>query len=284
MMTDKPLTDLRHDNISVSALNEAEIGIDIGEPKPNIIVLDTAYLHEAHTYNVLLAYPQYEGWIHENCVQLRWANGWLFTYIPQNIYTGMPFLYQEWVDPDTIKKWHIDVVTFVKNAIDSGEYIAAYVDESYIPEIGGSLGVHNLLVFETARSQFPPIDISRKNYAAKYSAGNGFHPLKSTDGIYHVGHMQKGAYLIYEDVDFYKPVTKVILRASVYRKEPGSIEMYLDQPYDTPAAVCQLRYTGKNEFDFKEFRAALSYVPSGNHTVLFVIKASDCSLESFWFE
>ena len=51
--------------------------------------------------------------------------------------------------------------------------------------------------------------------------------------------------------------------------------MYLDQPDDTPAAVCQLRYTGKNEFDFKEFRAALSYVPSGNHTVLFVIKASD---------
>ena len=39
-MTDKPLTDLRHDDLTVSALNEAEIGIDKGEPKPNIIVLD----------------------------------------------------------------------------------------------------------------------------------------------------------------------------------------------------------------------------------------------------
>ncbi len=610
----------------------------------------TAYLHEAHTYNVLLAYPQYEGWIHENCVQLRWTNGWLFTYMPLNIYTGMPFLYQEWVDLDTITQWHIDMVTFVKNAIDSGEYVAAYVNESYIPEIGGSLGVHNLLVygydeakrqfmlmgfntegkygelscsfrefrkaylhveghrhsnvrkiikfspyqfahhsfslvhlerrlyeylnsvdsdyrtgaiinrcyedhavwgiacyeemekeyrrmveshqwidirsayalwehkvcmldrlrylkkycyldspdevirqyesvvkasemlkyavlkynmelsrpsrdhsdasrfegmlrniqekevpiltevldmlrekiaaqkpvrsdppfdedifafrfdhasvplpempeqavslhngdwfmlrnvqlneskqkentriaqigitfqstggaavqvrcngldgicigemgiepsdtekshictcdyslppgleeeickrdlyfiiraestedvcvtvrriqiqsrFETARSQYPSMDISRKNYAIKYSEGRKFFPFKSPNGIYHVGHMQKGTYLIYENVDFYKPVTKVILRASVYRKEPGSIEMYLDHLNENPAVVCQLRYTGKNEFNFKEFRAALSYVPSGNHTVLFVIKASDCSLESFWFE
>ena len=40
MMADKPLTDLRHDNLTVSALNEAEIGIDKGEPEPDIVVFD----------------------------------------------------------------------------------------------------------------------------------------------------------------------------------------------------------------------------------------------------
>jgi len=106
-----------------------------------------AYLHEANTFSVLFAYPQFAGWLYSRFIQLRWAKDWLFTFMPENIYTGMPFLQQEWLYRKSFLEDRGNIIDYIRTSVDRGMYAAMYVNESYLSGVGQNWGCHNTLVY-----------------------------------------------------------------------------------------------------------------------------------------
>ena len=106
-----------------------------------------SYLHEANTFSVLMAYPQLNGYIYSGFVQLRWTEGWLFSHMPHNIYTGMPCLQQEWVYRELLSDADFDIIAYIRHSIDHSMYVATYINEKYLPNVNGDLCSHNTLVY-----------------------------------------------------------------------------------------------------------------------------------------
>lgn len=106
-----------------------------------------AYLHEANTFSVLMAYPQFSGYLNSVFFQLRWAKNWLFTHMPHNIYTGAPFLRTESFYRGSVRNTDFDIIDFITDSVDASMYVAMYVNEQYLPCIGGSLRMHNTFVY-----------------------------------------------------------------------------------------------------------------------------------------
>ncbi len=105
----------------------------------------TSYLHHAYPLSIFPQEMDFAPWFFSRYIQLRMAEPYdpgmdSFNFYHINMY-GWPWLVKERINKSLYRRLHIPFSKFVKECIDDGCYVYAYLNERYIPQ---RFGYHSL--------------------------------------------------------------------------------------------------------------------------------------------
>ena len=106
------------------------------------------YLNGAFKTDIHLAYPKLEGWFYSNYVNLYALPEILLFLSNDFVNKEEPLLHYDTISKDNLLEWNINIIYFLRQAIDQGKYINTDLNEKFLSYSGKQYDyVHDAFIY-----------------------------------------------------------------------------------------------------------------------------------------